>query len=88
VPLGDGVDKNDLAFQSSFPYVADPGPGANPKAGYGSKLKSATPAAAASSTMDDDTGVSAWLVVLIALGAAALGAVAVGATRGRGKAAA
>jgi Domain of unknown function (DUF4331) len=83
VPLGDGVDKNDVAFQSTFPYVADPGPGANPKAGYGSKLKAATPAAAASSKEDDDNGVSAWVVILIALGAAALGAVAVGATRGR-----
>src|SRR3954467_4357982 len=41
VPLGDGVDKNDVAFKDAFPYVADPGPGANPKAGYGSMLKGA-----------------------------------------------
>jgi hypothetical protein len=39
VPLGDGVNANDVPFLDHFPYVADPGPGANPQAGYGSKLK-------------------------------------------------
>ena len=27
VPLGDGVDKNDVPFLSTFPYVAAPHPG-------------------------------------------------------------
>ena len=39
VPLGDGVNGNDVAFLSHFPYLADPGAGANPKAGFGSQLK-------------------------------------------------
>jgi hypothetical protein len=87
VPLGDGVDKNDVAFKSEFPYLADPGPGANPKAGYGSRLKAATPAAAATGKKDEDNGPSAIAIVLIALGGVALGAIAVGLARGRGKSA-
>jgi Domain of unknown function (DUF4331) len=39
VPLGDGVNQNDVQFLSEFPYVAPPKPGANPDAGYGSQLK-------------------------------------------------
>jgi hypothetical protein len=39
VPLGDGVNQNDVQFLSAFPYVAPPKPGANPDAGYGSQLK-------------------------------------------------
>jgi hypothetical protein len=39
VPLGDGVNQNDVHFLSQFPYVAPPKPGANPDAGYGSQLK-------------------------------------------------
>src|SRR3954469_23231785 len=41
VPLGDGVDQNNVPFLSSFPYVAPPRPGANPAAGFGSQLKTA-----------------------------------------------
>jgi hypothetical protein len=40
VPLGDGVDANPVSFLAHFPYLSDPGPGANPKAGLGSQLKS------------------------------------------------
>jgi hypothetical protein len=43
VPLGDGVDQNNVPFLSSFPYVAPPRPGANPAAGYGSQLKTSAP---------------------------------------------
>jgi hypothetical protein len=41
VPLGDGVDQNNLPFLDQFPYVAHPKPGANPNAGFGSELKTA-----------------------------------------------
>jgi uncharacterized protein DUF4331 len=85
VPLGDGVDRNDVPFKASFPYLADPGAGANPKAGYGSKIKSATPAAAASTAAKDDEGTSAIVFVLIGLGGVALGAIAAGLLRGRGR---
>ena len=30
VPLGDGVDQNDVPFLTTFPYVAPPNPSANP----------------------------------------------------------
>jgi Domain of unknown function (DUF4331) len=39
VPLGDGVNQNDVQSLSQFPYVAPPKPGANPNAGFGSQLK-------------------------------------------------
>jgi Domain of unknown function (DUF4331) len=39
VPLGDGVNQNDVQFLSQFPYVAPPKPGANPNAAFGSQLK-------------------------------------------------
>ena len=41
VPLGDGVDQNNVPFLDHFPYVASPRPGANPASGYGSQLKTA-----------------------------------------------
>ena len=37
VPLGDGVDQNDVPFLSSFPYVAPP------HAGYDSQIKRIEP---------------------------------------------
>jgi hypothetical protein len=85
VPLGDGVNKNDVAFKSSFPYLADPGPGANPKAGYGSRLKSATPVAASAPSGKKDNGTDAIVFVLIGLGGVALGAIAVALMRGRSR---
>jgi hypothetical protein len=87
VALGDGVDKNDVASKAEFPYLADPGSGANPKAGYASKLKNASPAAAESGSGggDDDDGPSAIVYVLIGLGGVLLGALAVAAIRGRSK---
>jgi hypothetical protein len=39
VPVGDGVNQNDVQSLSQFPYVAPPKPGANPNAGFGSQLK-------------------------------------------------
>jgi hypothetical protein len=44
VPLGDGVDQNNLPFLAQFPYVAHPKPGANPDAGFGSQLKTSASA--------------------------------------------
>jgi hypothetical protein len=38
LPLGDGVDVNDVAFRDSFPYVAAP------HAGFDSQLKRTEPA--------------------------------------------
>ena len=70
------------------PVEADPGPGANPEAGYGSKLKGAVqptaetsaPAAPASGSSDEDDELStgAWLAIgggalLLAVGAFTLG---------------
>jgi hypothetical protein len=77
VPLGDGVDANDVAFKDAFPYVADPGAGANPKAAYGSQLKGAvrpgTPVAAKTVTSSDDGGsVSAAGWIAIGVGALVL----------------
>jgi hypothetical protein len=77
VPLGDGVDENDVPFLTDFPYLAAPGPGANPEAGYASKLKNATPGASTSGgdgEDEDDGGPSAIVWVLIGLGAVALAA--------------
>jgi hypothetical protein len=87
VPLGDGVDANDKPFSNEFPYLADPGAGADPKAAYGSQLKGAvrpeqvaeTKAPASGSTTqaeadddDDGVGVGGWLA--IAAGALVLAA--------------
>ena len=38
LPLGDGVDQNDVPFRTSFPYVAAP------TAGFDSQLKRTEPA--------------------------------------------
>ncbi len=38
LPLGDGVDQNDVPFRTTFPYVAPP------KAGFDSQLKRTEPA--------------------------------------------
>jgi hypothetical protein len=76
VPLGDGVDQNDVPFLDEFPYLAAPGPGANPETGYGSKLKAAAATAAESGEDEDDDGPSAIVWVLIALGAVALAVIA------------
>ena len=37
LPLGDGVDQNDVPFRATFPYVAAP------KAGFDSQLKRSEP---------------------------------------------
>ena len=83
VPLGDGVDANDVEFSSEFPYVADPGAGANPEAGYGSQLKgavrpeqaasddgSAAPASSQTAGDDDDDGVLGTAGLIAIIGAA------------------
>src|SRR3954449_1359893 len=80
VPLGDGVDANDVAFKGTFPYVADPGAGANPKAGYGSQLKGAVQpgeaaaktVAPAKATTSGDDGVSTLGWIAIGVGALVL----------------
>jgi hypothetical protein len=51
VPLGDGVDQNNVPFLSAFPYVASPRPGANPAAGYGSQLKTSASGSGGSDQM-------------------------------------
>jgi Domain of unknown function (DUF4331) len=77
VPLGDGVDQNDVPFLTEFPYLAAPGPGANPEAGYGSKLKalaevgSDNPVPVAGED-EDDSGTSAVVWILIGVAAVAL----------------
>jgi Domain of unknown function (DUF4331) len=77
VPLGDGVDQNDVPFLTEFPYLAAPGPGANPDAGYGSKLKalaevgSDNPVPVAGED-EDDGGTSAAVWILLGVGALAL----------------
>jgi hypothetical protein len=89
VPLGDGVDQNDVPFLDEFPYLAAPLPGANPDAGYGSKLKalalqgSDEPVpAAGDDEEDDDGGTSAIVWILIGVGA--LIAIGVAYRAGRG----
>jgi hypothetical protein len=100
VPLGDGVNQNDVQFLDQFPYVAPPSPGANPDAAYGSKLKAVALAdgtdvpvpvsgseisgATTSSDEGDDGGTSAAVWILIAAGAVVLAGVAFMAGRGRG----
>jgi hypothetical protein len=96
VPLGDGVDQNDVEFLTEFPYVAPPKPGANPDAAYGSQLK-ALAGADGSDTLpsfsgdsgdsgDDDDGTGAIVWILIGVGALILAAVAYRAGRGSGEA--
>ncbi len=89
VPLGDGVDQNDVPFLTEFPYLAAPLPGANPDAGYGSKLKalalqgSDDPVPAAAESSDEGGGTSAIVWVLIGVGALVLVATAFAVGRGR-----
>jgi hypothetical protein len=94
VPLGDGVNQNDVQFLTSFPYLAPPGPGANPQNAYGSQLKALagadgtdTPATFSNSDNggDDDSGTSAWVWILIGVGAVVLIAVAYRFGRGSGR---
>ena len=103
VPLGDGVNQNDVPFLSTFPYVAPPQPGANPDAAYGSKLKalasangtdSAVPVSgftggtsSSSDNSSDGGGTSAIVWILIGLGAVVLIGIAYRAGRGGSKAA-
>ena len=96
VPLGDGVDQNDVEFLSEFPYVAPPEEGANPDAAYGSKIKALSqqggdvfPSFEGSSSSsedggDDGGGTSAIVWILIGVGALILIGVAYRAGRGRG----
>jgi hypothetical protein len=89
VPLGDGVDQNDVPFLTEFPYLAAPQPGANPDAGYGSKLKalalqgSDEPVPAAAESSDEGGGTNAIVWVLIGVGALVLVATAFAVGRGR-----
>jgi hypothetical protein len=82
VPLGDGVDQNDVT-------LAAPQPGANPDAGYGSKLKalalqgSDEPVPAAAESSDEGGGTSAIVWVVIGVGALVLVATAFAVGRGR-----
>jgi hypothetical protein len=99
VPLGDGVNQNDVQFLSQFPYVAPPKPGANPNAAFGSQLKAkdngngtSTPPAFSATGGSGGTGGGGgsgpdgivW--VLIGVGGLALAGMGVrAATRGKGK---
>jgi Domain of unknown function (DUF4331) len=87
VPLGDGVNQNDVEFLTEFPYLAPPKPGANPDAAYGSQLKalagadgsdtlpSLSSGDGSSSGDDDDGGTSAAVWILIGVGALVLAAI-------------
>jgi hypothetical protein len=95
VPLGDGVDQNDVPFLTKFPYVAPPNAGANPDAAYGSRIKALAQQggdvfpsfsgsdSSSSSGSDDDGGTSAIVWVLIAAGAVVLIGIAFAAGRGQ-----
>ena len=92
VPLGDGVDANDVPFKDEFPYLADPGAGANPKAAYGSQLKGAvrpgepnqkTTPTAHSAGADDGSSPSTGAWIAIIAGALALAGLAFAAGRRR-----
>jgi len=91
VPLGDGVNQNDVEFLTAFPYLAPPAQGANPEAAYGSQLKALAGADGTdtfpSFSADgggDDGGTSAIVWILIGIGALVLGAVAYRMGRGSG----
>jgi hypothetical protein len=93
VPLGDGVNQNDVHFLSQFPYVAPPAPGANPHAGYGSQLKAVANAdgtdtfasvSGSDSSSDDDGGTSAIVWILIGIGVLVLAGVAYRVGSGKG----
>jgi hypothetical protein len=95
VPLGDGVDQNDVPFLTKFPYVAPPNAGANPDAAYGSRIKALAQQggdvfpsfsgsdSSSSNGSDDDGGTSAIVWVLIAAGAVVLIGIAFAAGRGQ-----
>jgi hypothetical protein len=82
VPLGDGVNQNDVQYLSEFPYVAPPKPGANPDAAYGSQLKAIANAdgtdtlqsysGASSASGSDDSGSGPSTLGWIAIAAGAL----------------
>jgi hypothetical protein len=85
VPLGDGVEQNDIAFLSEFPYVAPPNPGANPDYAYGSRIKalaqqggdvfpsfSGDSSSSSTGGSNGDGGIGAAVWILIATGALAL----------------
>jgi Domain of unknown function (DUF4331) len=98
VPLGDGVDQNDVPFLAKFPYLAPPGAGANPDYAFGSRIKALAqqggdvfPSFSDSSTStsgpSEDGGVSAAVWILIAAGVlAALGITGTAMNRRRGDA--
>jgi hypothetical protein len=96
VPLGDGVNQNDVEFLTEFPYLAPPKPGANPDAAYGSQLKALAGADGSdtlpslssgdgSSSEDDEGGTSAAVWILIGVGALILAAVTYRVGRGSGR---
>jgi hypothetical protein len=96
VPLGDGVNQNDVQFLSEFPYVAPPKPGANPDAAYGSQLKaidngngtSTPPAYSATGGGGGGGGgggPDAFVWVLIGAGVLALAGLGYRVTRGKNK---
>jgi hypothetical protein len=97
VPLGDGVNQNDVQSLSEFPYVAPPKPGANPDAAYGSQLKAIANAdgtdtlpsysatGAGGSGGGDGGGPSAIVWVLIGAGVLVLAGLGYRVIRGRGK---
>ena len=73
VPLGDGVNANPVPFLSHFPYLSDPGAGANPNAGYGSQLKAVSsssaspvpaPAAATPSRSGSRVQTGGWIAII------------------------
>ena len=95
VPLGDGVDQNDVAFLTKFPYVAPPNPGANPDYSYGSRIKALAqqggdvfPSLSGSSSTDtagsNGGGTSAIVWILIAAAALAVIGMAGNTLRKRG----
>ena len=95
VPLGDGVDQNDVAFLTKFPYVAPPNPGANPDYAYGSRIKalaqqggdvfpSLSGSSSASTAGSNGGGTSAIVWILIAAAGLAVVGMAGNTLRKRG----
>ena len=96
VPLGDGVNQNDVEFLTEFPYLAPPKPGANPDFAYGSQLK-ALAGADGSDTLpsfssgdqgsedEDEGGISAIVWILIGIAGLALAGLAYRAARRPGE---
>jgi Domain of unknown function (DUF4331) len=85
VPLGDGVNQNDVPFLTKFPYVAPPNPGANPDYAFGSRIKalaqeggdvfpslSGSSSTATSGSDGDGPSAMAW-VLIAAAGLAVIG---------------